>query len=179
MEIWNLVFMQDEVDADLQIVGELPAKNIDTGSSLERVATLLQDMDNYFETDLFRPLFEVVESLSGKRHGADERDDVSLKVIAEHGRATTFLIADGVQPSNEGRGYILRRMLRRVVTHARRLGIEGPVMAPLVRPDDRALGRRVPRAARERGVRPAGRRRRRRIGSRRRSARDSSSSKRP
>ncbi len=133
MEIWNLVFIQDQVDANLEIVGELPAKNIDTGSSLERVATLLQGKDNYFETDAFRPLFEVVESLSGKRHGADERDDVSLKVIAEHGRATTFLIADGVQPSNEGRGYILRRMLRRVVTHSRRLGIDGPVLEPLIR----------------------------------------------
>ena len=132
LEIWNLVFMQDEVDADSEVVRELPAKNIDTGSSLERVATVLQDKDNYFETDLFRPLFEVVESRSGKRHGDDERDDVSIKIIAEHGRATTFLIADGVQPSNEGRGYILRRMLRRVVSHARRLGIEGSVMPALV-----------------------------------------------
>ncbi len=133
MEIWNLVFIQDQVDANLEVVAELPAKNIDTGSSLERVATLLQGKDNYFETDAFRPLFEVVESLCGKRHGQDPHDDVSLKVIAEHGRATTFLIADGVQPSNEGRGYILRRMLRRVVTHSRRLGIEGPVMEPLIR----------------------------------------------
>jgi alanyl-tRNA synthetase len=132
VEIWNLVFMQDEVDADSEVVRELPAKNIDTGSSLERVATVLQDKDNYFETDLFSPLVEVVESRSGKRHGEDERDDVSIKVIAEHGRATTFLIADGVQPSNEGRGYILRRMLRRVVSHARRLGIEGSVMPALV-----------------------------------------------
>ncbi|MGZ5213633.1 MAG: alanine--tRNA ligase [Actinomycetota bacterium] len=140
MEIWNLVFMQDEVDSDSEVVRELPAKNIDTGSSLERVATVLQDEDNYFETDLFRPLFEVVESLSGKRHGADEHDDVSLKVIAEHGRATTFLIADGVQPSNEGRGYILRRMLRRVVTHSRRLGIAGPVMEPLIRRTAELLG---------------------------------------
>jgi alanyl-tRNA synthetase len=132
MEIWNLVFIQDQVDADLEIVGELPAKNIDTGSSLERVATLLQGVDNYFETDLFVPLLEVAESLSGKRHGANERDDVSLKVITEHARAASFLIADGVQPSNEGRGYILRRMLRRVVSHARRLGVEGGVMEPLV-----------------------------------------------
>ena len=132
LEIWNLVFMQDEVDADSEVVRELPAKNIDTGSSLERVATVLQDKDNYFETDLFRPLFEVVESRSGKRHGDDEHDDVSIKIIAEHGRATAFLIADGVQPSNEGRGYILRRMLRRVVSHARRLGIEGSVMPALV-----------------------------------------------
>jgi alanyl-tRNA synthetase len=132
VEIWNHVFMQDLVDDEETILGELPAKNIDTGSSLERVATVLQDTDSYFETDLMRPLLEVVESLSGRSHGADERTDVSLKVIAEHGRATTFLIADGVQPSNEGRGYLLRRMLRRVVSHARRLGLEGEVMPALV-----------------------------------------------
>jgi alanyl-tRNA synthetase len=132
MEIWNLVFMQDQVDADEHVLGELPAKNIDTGSSLERVATVLQDVDNLFETDLMRPVLEVAESLSGKRHGEDERTDVSLKVIAEHGRATTFLVADGVLPSNEGRGYVLRRMLRRVVSHARRLGVETPVMERLV-----------------------------------------------
>src|SRR3990170_2454342 len=121
-----------EVDDRSNIVGELPAKNIDTGASVERIATVLQDVDNVFETDLFRPLLEVAESLSGKTHGADERSDVSLKVIAEHGRATAFLIADGVQPSNEGRGYLLRRMLRRVVSHARRLGIERDVMPPIV-----------------------------------------------
>ena len=132
LEIWNHVFMQDEVDDHDEIVGELPAKNIDTGASIERVAVVLQDVANVFETDLMRPLLEVAESLCGRRHGADERTDVSLKVVAEHGRATTFLIADGVQPSNEGRGYLLRRMLRRVVSHARRLGIEGEVMPTLV-----------------------------------------------
>ncbi len=132
IEIWNLVFMQEEVDGDANIVQPLPAKNIDTGSGLERVATVLQDVDNAFETDLFLPLIEVAESRSGKKHGEDERTDVSLKVVAEHARATTFLIADGVQPSNEGRGYILRRMLRRVVSHARQLGIEGGVLHPLI-----------------------------------------------
>jgi alanyl-tRNA synthetase len=132
MEIWNLVFIQDETDDGVNVVGELPAKNIDTGSGLERLATVLQGVDSVFETDLLRPLLEVAESLSGRTHGRDERDDVSLKVIAEHGRATTFLIADGVQPSNDGRGYVLRRMLRRVVSHARRLGIESDVMPPLV-----------------------------------------------
>ncbi|HSL15263.1 MAG TPA: alanine--tRNA ligase [Actinomycetota bacterium] len=132
VEIWNHVFMQDEVDEHERIVGELPAKNIDTGSGLERVAMVLQDRDDYFETDLLRPLVEVAEALAGRRHGEDARTDVSLKVIAEHGRATTFLIADGVQPSNEGRGYVLRRMLRRVVSHARRLGIEQVVMPRLV-----------------------------------------------
>jgi alanyl-tRNA synthetase len=132
VEIWNHVFMQDEVDRDENVVGELPAKNIDTGSSLERVATVLQDKDSHFETDLMRPLLDVVESLSRRVHGTDERSDVSLKVVAEHGRATTFLIADGVLPSNEGRGYVLRRMLRRVVSHARRLGIDREVMPTLV-----------------------------------------------
>jgi len=123
--------MQEEVDDRSNIVGELPAKNIDTGASVERIATVLQGVDNVFETDLLRPLLEVAESLSGNRHGEDPRTDVSLKVIAEHGRATTFLLADGVLPSNQGRGYVLRRMLRRVVSHARRLSIVGPVMEKL------------------------------------------------
>ncbi len=144
MEIWNLVFMQDQVDGQSNILHELPAKNIDTGSSLERVATLLQGVDNVFETDLFRPLLEIAESLSGKRHGEDERTDVSLKVIAEHGRATTFLIADGVQPSNEGRGYILRRMLRRVVSHARRLGVTSAVLPRLVEATVELMGEAYP-----------------------------------
>jgi alanyl-tRNA synthetase len=132
MEIWNLVFMQDRIDGELRFVEPLPAKNVDTGSSLERVATVLQGADNVFETDLFRPTLEVGERLSGRRHGEDPRDDVSLKIIAEHGRAATFLIADGVQPSNERRGYVLRRMLRRVVSHARRLGVEGGVLDPVI-----------------------------------------------
>jgi alanyl-tRNA synthetase len=132
MEIWNLVFIQDQVDHELKVTGPLPAKNVDTGSSLERVAMVLQGVENVFETDLLRPMLEVAESLSGRPHGRDARDDVSLKIVAEHGRATTFLIADGVQPSNEGRGYILRRMLRRTVSRARRLGVEGGVLDPLI-----------------------------------------------
>jgi alanyl-tRNA synthetase len=144
MEIWNLVFIQDETDDGVNVVGSLPAKNIDTGSGLERVATVLQGVDNVFETDLLGPLLEVAESLAGKKHGLDERDDVSLKVIAEHGRATTFLIADGIQPSNEGRGYVLRRMLRRVVSHARRMGIQRDVMPPLVDRTVERFGRAHP-----------------------------------
>jgi len=132
LEVWNHVFMEDEVDDRATVLGELPAKNIDTGASVERLATVLDDLDSFFETDLMRPLVEVGESLSGKRYGKDEEADVSLRIIAEHGRATTFLIADGVLPSNEGRGYVLRRMLRRVVSHARRLGIERDVMPRLV-----------------------------------------------
>jgi alanyl-tRNA synthetase len=144
VEIWNHVFMQEEVDERMQVVGDLPAKNIDTGSSVERVAMVLQDKDSYFETDLMRPLLDVVESISGKANGTDDRTDVSLKVIAEHGRATTFLIADGVLPSNEGRGYVLRRMLRRVVSHARRLGIEDEVMPRLVATTVEQFGRAYP-----------------------------------
>jgi len=132
MEIWNLVFIQDRIDHELRFTEPLPSKGVDTGSSLERVALVLQGVDNAFETDLLRPILEVAESLSGRTHGKDPANDVSLKVIAEHGRATTFLIADGVQPSNEGRGYVLRRMLRRVVSHARRLGIERSVMDPII-----------------------------------------------
>ncbi|MDQ4107718.1 MAG: alanine--tRNA ligase [Actinomycetota bacterium] len=132
MEIWNLVFIQDQVDHALRVTGSLPAKNVDTGSSLERVAMVLQGVSDVFETDLLRPMLEVAESLSGRTHGQDDRDDRSLKIIAEHGRATAFLIADGVQPSNEGRGYILRRLLRRTVSHARSLGIEGTVLDPVI-----------------------------------------------
>ncbi len=132
VEIWNLVFMQDQVDDDLEVVAPLPGRNVDTGSSLERVAMVLQDVDNVFETDLFRPMLEVAEELSGRRHGTDPDDDVSLKILAEHGRATAFLIADGVLPTNAGRGYVLKRMLRRAVSHARRLAITGPVLDPVI-----------------------------------------------
>ena len=144
MEIWNHVFMQDQVDGEATILGELPAKNIDTGSSIERVATVMQGKANIFETDLFVPLIQIAESLSGKRHGDDDRTDISLKVIAEHGRSVAFLIADGIQPSNEGRGYILRRMLRRVVSHARKLGVQKPVMEPLVERTVELMGHAYP-----------------------------------
>jgi alanyl-tRNA synthetase len=144
LEIWNLVFMQDQVDDEGDPVGELPGKNIDTGSGLERVAVVLQGRGSVFETDLLQPLVEVGGSLAGRRYGEDERADVSLRVLAEHGRATTFLIADGVQPSNEGRGYVLRRMLRRLVSHARRLGIEGPVTEPLVETTVELMGDAYP-----------------------------------
>jgi alanyl-tRNA synthetase len=132
LEIWNLVFMQNEVDDAGEVVADLPKKNIDTGSSLERVAMALQRADSIFDTDLFRPLVAVVEELSGRRYGADDQADTSLRIVAEHGRATSFLVADGVLPGNVGRGYVLRRMLRRMVTHARRLGIERPFTDRLV-----------------------------------------------
>jgi alanyl-tRNA synthetase len=131
-EIWNHVFTQHQVDGSCEIVGDLPRKNIDTGSSLERVAMVLQDKGSFFETDLFAPLLEEVQSLSGKHYGADEQHDIAIRIIGEHARSACFLVADGVLPSNEGRGYILRRMLRRVVSSARRLGTDREVLRPLV-----------------------------------------------
>ena len=133
LEIWNLVFMQDirgEGDGkDYPIIGELPAKNIDTGMGLERVAMVLQDADSMYETDLFAPVIEEAQAVSGVVYGRDERLDRSLRIVTEHGRTASFLIADGVLPSNEGRGYILRRLLRRSVRHLRLLGVEDPALA--------------------------------------------------
>ena len=144
LEIWNLVFMQDECDEDSNVIRELPKKNIDTGSSLERVAVVLQGVDSVFETDLFMPLVERAESLSQKRYGSDQQADVSLRILAEHGRACTFMIGDGVLPSNEGRGYVLRRMLRRLVTHARKLGVDRPVMGDLLDATVEIMGQAYP-----------------------------------
>ena len=127
LEIWNLVFMQNLCDDQANIVGDLPKKNVDTGMGLERMAVVLQDVGSAFETDLVRPILETAEELTGRRYGKDDTTDVSLRILAEHGRATTFLIADGVLPSNEGRGYVLRRLLRRIVWHARRLGMQKEV----------------------------------------------------
>ena len=144
LEIWNLVFMQNQMNDAGEVVGDLPKKNIDTGSGLERVAMVLQGKDSFYETDLVRPILEIAESLSGKRYGEDERTDVSLRILDEHGRAVSFLIADGVLPSNEGRGYVLRRMLRRVVSHARRLGVRDPVMERLTETAIAVLGDAYP-----------------------------------
>jgi alanyl-tRNA synthetase len=144
MEIWNIVFMQNECDEHGDVIRDLPKKNIDTGSGLERVATVLQDADSVFEADLLRPILAAAEELTGRPYGKDDRDDVSLRVMAEHGRATTFLMADGVLPSNEGRGYVLRRMLRRVVTHARKLGMDRPVMPELVERTVQVMGEPYP-----------------------------------
>jgi alanyl-tRNA synthetase len=131
LEIWNLVFMQNLCDNDINIIGELPAKNVDTGMGLERMAVVLQDVPSVFETDLLRPILDTAQELTGHRYGTEQRTDVSLRILAEHGRATTFLVADGVLPSNEGRGYVLRRLLRRLVWHARRLGMEKEVSTRL------------------------------------------------
>jgi alanyl-tRNA synthetase len=132
MEFWNLVFMQYEQDDDDNIIGELPRKNVDTGLGFERLAMLLQDVPNVFETDVIRPILDRAVELTGVDYGRDERRDVSLRVIAEHARSSSFLIADGVLPSNEARGYILRRLLRRAVRHLRLLGSDRPVMIEMV-----------------------------------------------
>ncbi len=140
MEFWNLVFMQYRTagrgDPDLKgsddIVAELPSKNVDTGLGFERLAMLLQDVPNVFETDVIRPILDRAVELTGVGYGRDERRDVSLRVIAEHARSSSFLIADGVLPSNEARGYILRRLLRRAVRHVRLLGSDTPVMPDMV-----------------------------------------------
>ncbi|HZB57896.1 MAG TPA: alanine--tRNA ligase [Actinomycetota bacterium] len=129
LEIWNLVFMQNIRDEDYNIIGELPEKNIDTGMGLERVAMVLQDADSMYETDLLAPVIEEAQAVSGAVYGRDERVDRSLRIVTEHGRTASFLIADGVLPSNEGRGYILRRLLRRSVRHLRLLGVEDPSLA--------------------------------------------------
>ncbi|HEX2131465.1 MAG TPA: alanine--tRNA ligase [Actinophytocola sp.] len=133
LEIWNLVFMQDErgelsPKEDHPPIGTLPAKNIDTGMGVERVAFLLQDVANVYETDLVRPVISRAEEFSGRRYGANPVDDVRFRVIADHARSGVMLIGDGVTPGNEARGYVLRRLLRRIVRSVRLLGVNEPVL---------------------------------------------------
>lgn len=138
LEIWNLVFMQDirgELSPKLghAPIGELPKKNIDTGMGVERIAMLLQGVDNVYETDLLRPIIDRAEELTGRAYGVEHVDDVRFRVIADHVRSAAMLIADGVNPGNDGRGYVLRRLLRRIVRSARLLGAEQPVMSEFIR----------------------------------------------
>jgi alanyl-tRNA synthetase len=149
LEFWNLVFMQYErgaggVKKDFPILGDLPAQNIDTGLGLERLSVLLQGVDNVYETDLLRPVIVTAEQLTGVRYGGDSRADVRLRIIADHTRTAAFLVADGVVPSNEGRGYVLRRLLRRVVRNMRLLGYDGPAMRELVSVVRDAMGASYP-----------------------------------
>ena len=132
VEFWNLVFMQYVQDEPYHVVGDLPMKSIDTGMGLERMAVLLQGVDSIFETDTLRAVLAVAENQTATSYGSDDRADVSLRIMADHARSVTFLISDGVVPSNEGRGYILRRLLRRAVRHAHTLGAEAPVMGGLI-----------------------------------------------
>ena len=136
VEIWNLVFMQYQIanvksKIDFDIVGPLPKQNIDTGMGLERVAFIKQGVENMYEIDQVRPVLDAAAKLAGKTYGENHDDDVRLRVIADHVRSGLMLIADGVTPSNEGRGYILRRLLRRVVRSMRLLGVEGPTFETL------------------------------------------------
>ncbi|MFZ2504001.1 MAG: alanine--tRNA ligase, partial [Nocardioides sp.] len=137
LEIWNLVFMQEELSAvrakdDFDIVGPLPKKNIDTGMGLERVAYLLQGKSNMYEIDVMFPVIQAAQAITGRRYGADPSDDVRLRVVADHIRSSMMLIGDGVTPGNEGRGYVLRRLLRRAVRSMRLLGCEDRVLPELM-----------------------------------------------
>lgn len=132
MEIWNLVFIQFHKDEDGRYT-PLERKGIDTGMGLERVAALLQGVDSNFEIDLVRPILDAVAARAGVVYKADPQKDVSLRVITDHMRAVTFLIHDGVLPGNEGRGYVLRRLLRRAVRHGRLLGIDKPFLGDIAR----------------------------------------------
>nr|WP_305882406.1 alanine--tRNA ligase [Desulfuromonas sp. KJ2020] len=127
MEIWNNVFMQFDRSADGTLT-PLPKPSVDTGMGLERITTVMQGVKSNYDTDLLRTLIAYVEELAGKTYGAAESDAVSMRVIADHSRATAFLIADGVLPSNEGRGYVLRRIMRRAMRHAKMLGFQEPML---------------------------------------------------
>jgi alanyl-tRNA synthetase len=136
IEIWNLVFMQYERGPgggkeDYPILGELPKKNIDTGMGLERVAFLMQGVENLYEIDEVRPVLDLAARLANKTYGASVEDDVRLRVVADHVRSALMLIGDGVTPANDGRGYVLRRLLRRVVRSMRLLGVEAPTFTEL------------------------------------------------
>ncbi len=132
LELWNLVFMQFNRSQDGSMT-PLPKPSIDTGMGLERVAAVLQGKLNNYDSDLFQPLIGKMEELSGKKYLADESDTVAMRVIADHARATTFLVADGVLPSNEGRGYVLRRVMRRAIRYGRSLGLKKPFMDAVTR----------------------------------------------
>lgn len=127
MEIWNNVFMQFDRQADGELV-PLPKPAVDTGMGLERITTVMQGVQSNYDTDLLRAIIAHIEQLSGKTYGDNNDNDVSMRVMADHSRASAYLIADGVLPSNEGRGYVLRRIMRRAMRHAKMIGFEGPVL---------------------------------------------------
>ena len=149
LEIWNLVFMQNERGAgtskdDYPILGELPAKSIDTGLGLERTAALLQGVENIYEIDTTMQILSMASSLTGIGYGKSEKSDISLRVIADHARTSVMLIGDGVTPGNEGRGYVLRRMMRRTIRNMRLLGSHDPIISELTRAAIGAMGPQYP-----------------------------------
>ncbi|MFF7205246.1 alanine--tRNA ligase [Streptomyces sp. NPDC008141] len=149
VEIWNLVFMQYERGEgtgkeDFEILGDLPSKNIDTGLGLERLAMILQGVQNMYETDTLKVVIDKATELTGVRYGAEHGSDVSLRVVADHMRTSVMLIGDGVTPGNEGRGYVLRRIMRRAVRNMRLLGATGPVVGELVDTVIKTMGEQYP-----------------------------------
>ena len=149
LEVWNLVFMQNERGAGggkdgYPILGELPAKSIDTGLGLERTAALLQGVENIYEIDTTIQILNLASELTGVKYGASEKSDVSLRVIADHARTSAMLIGDGVTPGNEGRGYVLRRMMRRTIRNMRLLGSMDPIMSELTVAAIGAMGPQYP-----------------------------------
>lgn len=154
VEIWNLVFMQYLIDdvkskTDFRIVKDLPKKNIDTGMGLERVAFIKQGVENMYEIDQVRPVLDRAAELSGRTYGANHDDDVRMRVIADHVRSALMLMSDGVSPSNEGRGYILRRLLRRTIRAMRLLGVEGSTFRELFAASRDAMKAAYPEVARD------------------------------
>jgi alanyl-tRNA synthetase len=149
LEIWNLVFMQNERGAgggkdSYPILGELPAKSIDTGLGLERTAALLQGVENIYEIDTTIMILNRASELTGVKYGSSEKSDVALRVIADHARTSAMLIGDGVTPGNEGRGYVLRRMMRRTIRNMRLLGSTDPIMSELTVAAIAAMGPQYP-----------------------------------
>ena len=143
LEIWNLVFMQYNRDTDGRMTG-LPAPSIDTGMGLERLASIIQGVDGDYEIDIFKGIIKRIEDLCGKGYHTNTRDDFSIRVIADHSRAIAFLLAEGLLPSNEGRGYVLRRILRRAARHGRRLGIERAFLTDVVEAVIKEMGEEYP-----------------------------------
>ncbi|MDR1961945.1 MAG: alanine--tRNA ligase, partial [Gracilibacteraceae bacterium] len=130
LEIWNLVFMQYSRDESGELT-PLPKQNIDTGMGLERIASVMQNVETNFDTDLFQPLIQKTAELAGVRYKEDARTDVALKVVADHARAVCFMLADGIYPASDGRGYVLRRVLRRAIRYAKLLGVSKPFLEQL------------------------------------------------
>jgi alanyl-tRNA synthetase len=143
VEYWNLVFMQYELHADGSLT-PLPAQNIDTGLGVERMAAILQDVPSVFETQHFRPMVELGEQLSGHKYGDDDRITRALRILADHGRGMTFLLSDGVVPSNEERGYVLRRIMRRAIQQGQVLGIDQAFLPQLADAVIEAMGEAYP-----------------------------------
>jgi len=154
LEIWNLVFMQYLIEnvrskIDFDIVGELPQKNIDTGMGMERVAFIKQGVGNMYEIDQVRPVLDTAAELSGRRYGKNPEDDVRMRVVADHVRSALMLMTDGVTPSNDQRGYVLRRLLRRSIRSMRLLGVKEASFAELFAASKEAMAPAYPEVAHE------------------------------